>query len=71
MNVFRKPRSIIQTYKCKWLGWFRQKVIAHSGESAQKLSLSCSNPDMVYKNPILFTSIDVCRICEKWCEDKE
>ena len=67
MNVFDKPRSIIRAYNCKWIGWFREKVLSYSGEDAEKLTLSCSNPEMIYKKPILFTTIDVCRVCDKWC----
>ena len=69
-DIFSKPRSIISAYKCKWMGWFREKATTYDGYEAEKLSLCCTNPDMKLKCHVLFTSLDFCRACTMW-QDKD
>ena len=71
MNVFEKIRSEKEVYACEWLGWAREKSVAYNGEQAEKLSLSCSSPEMIYKSPVLFTTVEVCRVCDKWCSKEK
>ena len=71
MKIFNKPRSIISAYKCKWMGWFREKATTYDGHEAEKLSLCCVNPEMQYKKDVLLTTLDFCRVCEKWCESND
>ena len=71
MNIFSKPRSIISAYKCKWMGWFREKATTYDDHEAEKLSLCCVNPDMIYKKDVLFTTLDFCRVYNEWCESND
>ena len=53
------------------MGWFREKATTYDDHEAEKLSLCCVNPDMIYKKDVLFTTLDFCRVCNEWCESND
>ena len=71
MNVFDIPRSLISSFKCRWIGWTRQSVTDNYGNKAEELKLVCRSPELLVKGTQLYTCSDVCRICTHWEMDKK